>query len=695
MISHLLTGLTNLASLPTILLMLFGMVIGMLVGMLPGLGVVLVLTLILPFVYHMSVLQTISIMLATQAGAYFAASITAILLNTPGAPESFPTTLDGFPMAKRGQAGKALAISATSTWMGGWIACIIFIGLIQLAGPLATIFHPPEYMAIIILAIVLIAQTGNIPLSKVFISGLLGLMLSFVGSDPVTGVERFTMGLPTLYSGIGVVPFALGVFAITQMVKMYGSRKAVAAVDLSQLGDDFSTQVRQGIAETFRRWYHVARSAIIATLLGLVPGIGGFTSNFISYGVGQKTSKRGAQFGTGVPEGLMSAEGSSLSKEVGSLIPAVALRLPSGLGMVIFIAALTILGLEPGPTLLKGSPTLPYSMMWVMAIAGLLSCVLGLILAPRLARITGIKGPFMFPFIIALATLGSFADANTTMGIYLLVIFGILGVVVRDLGYSVAAAAIGLVLGGTFDDNVHLTDSLYGIHFITKSPLADVFFLIAIYLIISAGRRWRKNKKEIARQEVKHPLMEWVFDLVMAVFSIVYVIVGLGYPAQAGEIPVVVGALAAVASLYRLVFDLPYWLKNRAQEPEEGPAVGESDAVPAEPTLEPGTEGEELSTVAVMTRMEHDEEPRSRKDRRQQNIRETIAILWFFGVAAGALVLGFEIGIPLVTFIYAMVNKDIPSVRKRLVFAISATVVTWALAFAFTQLFHLTFHGMI
>lgn len=695
MITHLITGLTNLASFPVILLMLFGMVIGMFVGMLPGLGVVLVLTLILPFVYHMSVLQTISIMLATQAGAYFAASITAILLNTPGAPESFPTTLDGFPMAQRGEAGKALAISATSTWMGGWIACIIFIGLIQLAGPLATIFHPPEYMAIIILAIVLIAQTGNIPLSKVFLSGLIGLMLSFVGSDPVTGVERFTMGLPTLYSGIGVVPFALGVFAITQMVKMYGSRKAVTAVDLSQLGEGFGTQVRLGIAETFRRWYHVARSAIIATLLGLVPGIGGFTSNFISYGVGQKTSKRGSQFGTGVPEGLMSAEGSSLSKEVGSLIPAVALGLPSGLGMVIFIAALTILGLEPGPTLLKGSPTLPYSMMWVMAIAGLLSCVLGLLLAPQLARITGIKGPFMFPFIIALATLGSFADANTTMGIYLLVIFSILGVVVRDLGYSVAAAAIGLVLGGTFDDNVHLTDSLYGWHFIYKSPLADIFFLVAIYLIISAGRRWHKNKKEIARQAVKHPLMEWMFDLVMAVFSIVYFIVGSSYPAQAGEIPVAVGILAAVVSIYRLTLDLRYWLVYRAEQHSSAPEGGTSDIVTATPGPDLVSDSEELASVAVMTRMEHEEQPQTKKDRKQQNIRESIALLWFFGVVAGALILGFEIGIPLVTFIYALVNRDIESIWRRLAFAVTATIVTALLAFAFVQLFHLTFHGMI
>lgn len=694
MISHLFTGLTNLGSPSILLLLFFGMAIGMFVGMLPGLGVVLVLTLMLPFVYHMTVLQTVSMMLATQSGVYFAASITAIVLNSPGAPESFPTTLDGFPMAKRGEAGKALAISATSTWMGGWIACIIFVGLIQLAGPLATVFKPPEYMAIIILAIVLIAQTGNIPLSKVFISGLLGLMLSFVGSDPVTGVERFTMGMPTLYSGIGVVPFALGVFAITQMVKMYGSQKPVATFDQAQLGKGFHAQVRNGIAETFRKWHHVARSAIIATLLGLIPGIGGFTANFISYGVGQRVSKRRDEFGTGVPEGLMSAEGSSLSKEVGSIIPAVALGLPSGLGMVIFIAALTILGLEPGPTLLKGSPSLPYSMMWVMAIAGLLSCVLGLLLAPQLSRITGIKGPYMFPFIITMAVLGSFADVNTTMGIYLLVIFSILGVVVRDLGYSVAAAAIGLVLGGTFDDNVHLTYSLYGWNFVTKSPLADVFLLIAVYLVISAGRRWHKNKTELARQAAKHPLMEWLFDAVMALFSITYFIVGMGYPSQAGQIPVVIGILAAVASLYRLAIDFPAWLGSRRGNISD--LSLESDSItPAREDRQDGTDENGTSPVSILTRMEHSSEPETKTDRRHQNFRELIGLLWFLGTAGASLVLGFKIGIPLLTFIYVMVNKDLKSIPKRTAFAIIATLVTGVLAFAFVQLFHLTFHGMI
>lgn len=692
MIQHLISGLTNLGSVSTLLLLLFGMIIGMFMGMLPGLGVVLVLTLMLPFVRHMTVINAISMMLATQAGVYFSASITAIVLNSPGAPESFPTTLDGYPMAKKGEAGKALAISATSTWLGGWVACVFFVILIQFASPLNRIFHPPEYMAIIILAIVLIAQTGRIPLTKVFISGLLGLMLSFVGSDPVTGAERFTMGLPTLYSGIGIVPFALGVFAITQMVKMYGSRKSVASVNTAQLGNGFGAQVRLGIAETFRNWYHVVRSAVVAVLLGLVPGIGGFTANFISYGIGQRFSKRGNEFGTGIPEGLISAEGSSLAKEVGSIIPAVALGLPSGLGMVIFLAALTILGLEPGPTLLNSTPSLAYSMMWVMAIAGLLSCVLGLVLAPHLSRITAVKGPLIFPFIIALAVLGSFADATTLTGVYLLVIFGIIGVIIRDLGYSVAAASIGLVLGGTFDDNVHLTFSLYGWDFFFKSPLATVFLLIAVYLVISAGIRWHKSREARVQQELKHPLLEWLFDLGMVIFSVVYFIAGLGYPSQAGAIPVAVAALAGVCSLYRLVFDFRTWLTIKNMDYPE--AASEMSRVHhKDQPIEPAGSG---SQVAVMTRMEEaEDQPASKADRRIRNLRELAAIGWFVGFAVSSYVFGFKIGIPLFTLVYSLSIREFDTLRRRLIFAVFATVITGIVAYGFVQLFHLTFHGIV
>lgn len=696
MIQHLFHGLTALAAPTTILLLVVGMLIGMLVGMLPGLGVVLVLSLMLPFVRDLSVVPAVAMMLATQAGSYFSASITAILLNTPGSPESFPTTLDGFPMAQRGEAGRALAISATSTLLGGLIACVALIGLLQAAGPIAGLFHPPEYVTIIILALVLIAQTGVIPLSKVLLSGAIGLMLSFVGSDPVSGAERFTFGLPTLFSGIGIVPFSLGVFAITQMVSMFGTNRSVTSFDRGALGGQFRRQVRQGVGDTVRLWYHVARSAVLAVLLGLVPGIGGFTANFISYGFGQQVSRNRKDFGTGVPEGLIAAEGSSLAKEVGSLIPAVALGLPSGLGMVIFLAALTILGLEPGPTLLNSTPSLPYTMMWVMAVAGTLSCIVGLLLAPRLSRITSVRGPLMFPFIVALAVLGSYANAVTMTGVVEVVVFGILGLIIRKLGYSVAAMAIGLVLGGTFDDNLHLTGTIYGWNFVTRSPLADVFIAISIALVVATTVRWRRNPASDTSNRLEHPLLEPTFDAAVLVVSLTYLLVALGYPSSAGTVPAAVAAIAVLISAFRLLGDGRAWWRSRRRTTDPIAASPKPPRPDAAPVGRAGTGGVgEALLVRGITEQGTVEAVAVPEDRRRLHLREFAALAWTAGFALSAYLLGFEVGIPLASAGYCLGTKTFPTLRGRAVFAVATAVVTGAIAVEFFHLFHFTYSGLL
>lgn len=562
MTQHLIGGLAQLLHPEAIGLLLAGMTIGMFAGMLPGMGVSLVLSLMLPFLYHMSVVPAVAMMLATQAGSYYAASITAILLNTPGAPESFPTTLDGFPMARRGEAGRALAISATSTWTGGWIGCVIMVALLQVAGQLIGLFHPPEFVAMIIVALLLIGGTGESTVSKVVLSGALGLMLSFIGSDPVTGIQRFAFGQASLMNGINVVPFALGVFALTQMVLMYGRNESVASARDAMLSGAFRRQVGRGIRDTAGGWMHVVRSGVVAAALGLIPGIGGFSANFISYSLGRQVSRKSGRFGTGVPAGVISAEGSSLAKEAGSLVPAVALGLPSGVGMVIFIAALTILGVQPGTALLRTQPALPYTMMWVLAIAGFVSCAVGLIITPWLSRVTSLRGPVMLPFIVSLAVLGSFTAVTAFSGVVELAVFAAFGVAMRKLGYSLAAMTIGLVLGGTFADNVHLTQSIYGWTFFTRSPLADVFLLVAVALIVLMTLRNRRHRTATSpsvsaaaggvSRVGAHPLLEPAVDAVIAVFSVIYLVTALRYPPDAGRIPAVVAAIAAGVALLRL-----------------------------------------------------------------------------------------------------------------------------------------------
>lgn len=679
-------------------------------------------------------------MLGAQAGGYYTASITAITLNTPGAPESYPTTLDGFPMTVKGEGGKALAISAASTWLGGWIACAIFIGLIQFANPLITTFKAPDYVGVIGLAIVLVGLVGDTPMNKVVVSAAFGLMLAFVGTDPVTAVYRYTFGLPQLADGVDVVPFALGVFAITQMVVMYGTGRGATSVP-SVIGLKGLTQhAWEGISYTFRHPASVFRSAIIASLLGLLPGIGGFAGNYVSYTIGKRVSKKGKEFGTGVPEGVMSAEGSSLSKEVASLLPAVALGVPSGIGMVLFIAAMSIEGLQPGESLLRSHPALPYTMMWVMAITALLSCSIGLALSPWLSKVSRIRGPVLFPFIIGLAIIGSYAAALSSIGFVELAIFGLIGLAARKANYSLAAMIIGLVLGGLFNDEMHVTAETYGWSFIGKNPIADITILAAFALIAAKAapgvRQILRNRGSLfgdyslespsmtpsdAGAAASSIVIELIIDVVLLVGSTWYFLVGIGYPSGAGHIPAGVSAVVVVIAVFRVAVDSRRLVVSRARrslapsDAEEGPeglergeevhgghlgdaSVGmQPEAIDSEPSLLGSDQAGARTMSAVMESEQLAESGMGQQlgARHSAGWRELMALAWLAVFIASTVLFGFKVGIPLAGGIYSLIGVKWDRTWKRGVFVVATVVVLYALIMVFIDTLHYTFSGIV
>lgn len=578
MVQHLWGGLTAFGSGKVIGLMLAGVFLGVFMGVLPGLGVAMVLSIMLAFVYHLGVTPAIVLMLGTQAASYFSASITAILLNSPGAPESMATTFDGHKMAARGDAGKALGISATATAIGGLVGCAALLGLLQVVDYLPNIFHPPEYVALIVLAVILTATLGTDSVTKAILSAALGLMISFIGNDSVTGDYRFTMGVPSLYGGISVVALALGSFAIPQMVFMYGTNRAITADAPGGGIPDFRRQVREGVAEALRHWFLLIRSALIGVLCGVIPGIGGFAANFLSYGVAQQTCKNGKKFGTGVAEGIVAPEASSLSKEAGSLVPALGLGLPSGLGMVLFLAALSILGLQPGPGFTAKHAVLAYTMLWSVAIAGVLGTLIGLAAAPALARVTRVRGPLLFPFIVGLAVVGSFAsDASMTTVVEVLC-FGFVGIILRRLRYSLAALAVGLVLGPTFEDNLFLTKQIFGASFIER-PLTIAIFVICIIVLVAQAIRARRSGgiaseavEEAARGD--HRLLDVLVSAAFVVGGGLYIRAATNYSSQTRFLPLIVASVATAVGIIRLVMSLRNLVRARGMATGGGRLAG-------------------------------------------------------------------------------------------------------------------------
>jgi putative tricarboxylic transport membrane protein len=611
---NLLSGLTALGSGSAVALLIVGTFVGVFLGVIPGLGVAIVLSIMLAFIYHLGVVPALALMLATQAGSYFSASITAILLNTPGAPESLAVTFDGFPMAERGEAGRALGISATSTMIGGLIGCAGLVGFLQVVNRLPSIFHPPEYMALVLLALILVGTLGTDSVSKGLISAAMGLMIAAIGPDSVNGLYRYTFHLPQLYGGVSIVPLALGSFAIPQMVMLYGTGGSVAKRLTTGVGGgrlaSFGTQVLLGVKDACSHLWVLVRGALVGTVCGIVPGIGGFTANFLSYGIAEQSSrKKREQFGTGLAEGIIAPESSSLSKEAGSLIPVIGLGLPSGLGSVLLLAAMTILGLEPGFGFTKAHPSLPYTMMWTVALGGLLGTAVGLLAAPILARVTRTPGPLLLPFIMALAILGPYASTSSMAAVIELLVFAMIGLALRRLNYSLAAFAVGLVLGPTFEDNVYLTQKLFGWRFVER-PLADVLLVAALVVLVLKTMQFRRQAALRRRAEAgdaaelgtrqpassgdSYPLLSLLATTCILVVAVAFTVYGiLQYNFVTVLMPAVAGSACSAVALWRLPQDLRRylsWRRHRGAEIRSGASV-------------PGPEGGDGATSVEVTRV--------------------------------------------------------------------------------------------
>lgn len=504
MIDAMLSGGALLLSFQSVLMIVVGTLAGIVVGATPGLGGVVLLSMLLPFLYGMSIKTGLILMLAAEGGIYFSGSITSILLNTPGTPEAAATVFDGYEMTKQGRPARALGISATATTLGGWVGFVLLLAVIPAMSPLIELFQPSDYLTLGILAIVLIGQLRAGSATKGVMSGLLGLMASYVGYDPITGIQRFSFNILSLYNGFNIAAVALGLFAMAEMFRLYGQRSIMS--ETSGAGYTSSlfaklppgARVIDGVNDVFRHWKLVLQSGLIGTFLGALPGVGGTAATFLSYGIAKRTSRHPERFGTGIPEGIIAPEAAVMAKESGSLIPTVALGVPGSAGMAVVLSGLTILGVAPGPAMLTEHLNEVFAGAFTIGIASLLGSVLGLLMAPVLARALRVPPYTIVPFIFVLSFLGAAASAYSFAMAVVVLGFGIIGFVMRHFRYSPAAAMIGFVLGPVIEKNLYLTINLQGADALTR-PLTDFFALVVLLMVawpaVKPGQQWLKTRR--------------------------------------------------------------------------------------------------------------------------------------------------------------------------------------------------------
>lgn len=481
------------------LLLIFGTVWGILFGAVPGLTGIVGVALLIPFTFTLGPIEGLLMLGAVYCGSTFGGSISAILFNTPGAPEAACTTLDGYPMANQGFAGKAIGYALGASAFGGLFGTIV---LILMAPPLAEFaleFGPPEYFALAVLGITAIASIGTKSVFKSLLSGMFGLGLASVGMDPLTSYARFNFGSKILLSGISFIPAIIGLFAMAEVLKRSGEMRTGQILDT---GGKVRTELPT-LKEMWSLKVALLRSSIIGTLIGVLPGVGATTASFIGYSEAVRWSKHPERFGTGIPEGIVSPEAANNGAVGGSMVPLLSMGIPGSATTAVMIGGLTIHGIVPGPMLMVQNQDLVYAIFIGMLVANVLMIFFGIKIASHFAKVLKIPYVLVGPSIIVLCMTGVFALRNNLMDLVVMLVLGGFGYLLQELDYPIAPLIIGLVLGPIAEVSLRRAMILnnFDIIAVMTQPIAGVMLLISAlslcYGLYGQYRNAVKRKREL------------------------------------------------------------------------------------------------------------------------------------------------------------------------------------------------------
>ena len=437
-------GLLLVCSWPNILYPIIGTLLSMYFSLLPGLNGATLMALAIPLTFSWSPLPVMLIFGAFVGGATFMGSVTSILFNIPGQASNAATLLDGYPLTQQGKAKTALACSATASALGSTFGVIILILLIPVMRQAILLFGPPEFLMLTICGLTTIAVLTRESVVKGLTMAGLGFLLSFVGFDPRTAELRYTFGLVYLRDGINLVPTFLGLFALAEMIRLIRSdRHSISGhSDVHQL----SGSIWEGIRSVFVHFGLFVRSAILGTIIGIIPGIGATVGGFIAYGhAAQTAGKDDKNFGKGDIRGVLAPEAANDAKDGGALVPTLAFGIPGGTGTALLLTVLTIHGLTPGREMLTTQLHLVFVLIWSLFISNWLTSLLGLAFVHPLTRLTTIRIHLIIPLILMTATIGAYIYKGRIADVFLAYIFGLFGYAMKKFGWPRIPLVIAFV----------------------------------------------------------------------------------------------------------------------------------------------------------------------------------------------------------------------------------------------------------
>lgn len=494
MIDVLMASLATLVTFEHLLFMCVGVVVGLIVGILPALGGIAGMSLLLPFIYGMEPTSAIAMMIGLLAILPTSDTFSSILMGIPGSAASQATVLDGFPLARQGQAARALSAAFASSLFGGLFGAVVLTAAVVVARPLILSFSSAELFMLAIFGLSMVGVLSGNNLAKGVAACALGLAVGVIGTAPAAGAERMTFGSLYLMSGIELSIVGLGIFALPEVIDLLRKDQSVSVT--GKLGSGWVA----GLIDTWRHRWLTIRCSGLGAVVGMVPGLGASVADWLAYGHTVQTSRQDPAFGKGDIRGVIGPESANNACAGGALVPTLLFGIPGSGSTAIFLAAMILIGVQPGPAMAdpKRSLDLTYTIIWTLALANVVGTIMCIVLTPWVARLTTIRSAIFGPFMLVVISFGAFQTTRSFTDLVTLLCLGFLGILLKRFGWPRPAFLIGFVLSGQIEVYFYQAVQFYGFAF----PLRPMALTIGVLAAISIwfGSRGKDSTKGVASE---------------------------------------------------------------------------------------------------------------------------------------------------------------------------------------------------
>ena len=644
-------GLVSVVAWPAFGFLIIGVLAGIYFGAVPGLSGLVGMAILLPFTFGVEPVAAFALLMGMYAVTTTSDTISSVMLGVPGTAGSQATILDGYPMAQKGEAARAFGAAFTCSAVGGILGALLLGISLPLVRPLILSFASPEFFMLGVLGLTMVGTLSGGSMVKGLGAGCLGILVSTIGFSPQGGIDRFSFDIVYLLDeGLPVIPIALGLFAVPEVVFLAIRHSSISQVPQSEVEHG----MMQGIKDAFENWWLVLRCSAIGMYVGILPGLGASIVDWVAYGHAVQSAPDRENFGKGDVRGVIAPESANNAMKGASLIPTVAFGIPGSATMAILLGAFLIQGITPGPSMLTDKLHITFSMMWTVVIANIICAVLLMIWSKQLAKVTFIRSELIIPAIILFVFMGAWMSGSVMGDWYLFLILGLLGLVMRYAGWPRAPVVLGFVLGSIMETALHITLQKYSWDWILR-PISGIICALAILTVVLSASGFIKRRRDAqnvpagegaatGREAELQKFTSLPFAIFMlAIFSFA-IFSAKGWPEEAGLLLDAFCYPGAAFCLIILINDIREFAKSEGRE----------------------TTGPILAQYASVIR----------------NSKEPLGILgmygWFVGIIIVTYIGGQMISLPLFVFAYMKIWRK-ESWKLTLIYTFLSWLLLWGM----------------